>query len=84
VKRLSLSLPQALPGAFPQAVSDPYIQNIANDALIELDWRSNAYSRQKIVRIVQALQQVCFVLICIVAVVYCIVYYSKIPLIQYS
>ena len=68
-------------------VNDNYIQGIASSALVEIDWRTNLYtkSRQKIIRIVQAQkQQVCLLLICIIAVVYCIVYYSNIPLIRYS
>jgi len=85
VKRQYHSLLGTLPGPFTQAnSSDPYIQEIANAALFEIDWRSNSYSRQKILRIVSAQMQVCPLLICIVAVVYCFVYYSKIPLIHYS
>ena len=65
-------------------VSDPYIQEIASSALLEIDWISNDIYRQNVIRIVEAQKQVCLLLICIVAVVYCIVYYSKIPLIQYT
>jgi len=73
-----------LPGGITQAdVNDSYIQEIASSALAEIDGRSNALYRQKVLRILDARQQVCLVLICIVVVVYCIVYYSKIPLIQY-
>jgi hypothetical protein len=76
---------QGLPGGVTQAnVSDPYIQEIASSALAEIDGRSNALYRQKVLRIVEARQQVFLLLICIIAVVYCIVYYSKIPLIRYS
>jgi hypothetical protein len=88
VKRQGLLLPGALPlGTTPADVNDDYIQGIASSTLAEIDWRTNAYtkSRQKIIRIVQAQkQQVCLLLICIIAVVYCIVYYSNIPLIRYS
>jgi hypothetical protein len=65
-------------------VSDPYIQEIASSALLEIDWRSNDSYRQTVIRIVEARKQVCLLLICIVAVVYCIFYCSKIPLIHYS
>ena len=72
-------------GGITQAdVNDPYIQEIASFALAEIDGRSNALYRQKILRIVEARRQVCCILICFRAVVYCIVYYSKIPLICYS
>ena len=72
-------------GGIDQAdVNDPYIQGIASSALAEIDGRSNAHYKQKILRIVEARQQVCLLLICTVAVVYCIVYYAKIPLIRYS
>jgi hypothetical protein len=72
-------------GGINQAdVNDPYIQGIASSALAEIDWRSNANYKQKILRIVEARQQVCVILICTVAVVYCVVYYSKTPLIRYS
>jgi uncharacterized alkaline shock family protein YloU len=76
---------RSVPGGINQAdVSDPYIQEIASSALAEIDGRSNANYKQKILRIVEARKQVCVLLICTVAVVYCIVYYSKIPLIRYS
>ena len=72
-------------GAITQAdVNDPYIQEIASSALAEIDGRSNALYRQKVLRIVEAQQQVWLLLICILAVVFCIFYCSKIPLIQYS
>jgi len=49
----------ALTGASAQAdVNDPYIQEIASSALAELDRRSNALYRQKVVRIVEAQKQV--------------------------
>jgi len=49
----------ALTGAPTQAdVSDPYIQDIASAALAEVDRRSNALYRQKVVRIVEAQKQV--------------------------
>jgi len=70
-----------LTGAPIQAdISDPYIQEIANAALAEVDGRSNALYRQKVVRIVEAQKQVCIVLICIVTVLCSIVYYIKSPL----
>ena len=48
-----------LTGAPNQAdVSDPYIQEIASAALAEVDRRSNALYRQKVVRIVEAQKQV--------------------------
>jgi hypothetical protein len=51
-------------GAPAQAdVSDPYIQEIASAALVEVERRSNALYRQRIIRIVEAQQQVWFVLI---------------------
>jgi hypothetical protein len=54
----------SLVGAPAQAdVSDPYIQEIASAAVAEVDRRSNALYRQRIIRIVEAQQQVCFVLI---------------------
>ena len=69
----------ALPGGTTQTdVNDPYIQQIASSALAEIDGRSNALYKQKVLRIVEAQQQVCLLLICIIAVVYCIVYYSNI------
>lgn len=72
-------------GGINQAdVNDSYIQEIASSALAEIDMRSNAHYKQKILRIVEAQKQVCLLLICTVAVIYCIVYYSKIPLIRYS
>jgi hypothetical protein len=62
---------QGLLGGINQAdVSDPYIQEIADFALAEIDSRSNSRYRQKITRIVEAQQQVCLLLICIVSVVY--------------
>jgi len=49
----------AMTGAPSQAdVNDPYIQEIANSALAEVDRRSNALYRQKVVRIVEAQKQV--------------------------
>jgi hypothetical protein len=39
-------------------VSDSYIQDIASTALAEIDRRSNALYRQKVVRIVEAQKQV--------------------------
>jgi hypothetical protein len=39
-------------------VNDPYIQEIASTALSEIDGRSNALYRQKVVRIVEAQTQV--------------------------
>ena len=74
-----------LAGAPVQAdISDPYIQEIANAALVEVDGRSNALYRQKVVRIVEARKQVCIVLICIVTDGCSIVYHIKIPLVWYS
>jgi len=50
----------SLTGAPVQAdINDPYIQEIANAALAEVDGRSNALYRQKVVRIVEAKKQVC-------------------------
>ena len=65
-------------------VNDPYIQEIASSALAEIDGRSNAVYKQKVLRIAEARKQVWLLLICIIAVVYCIVHYSKIPWIRYS
>jgi Cystatin domain. len=49
----------ALTGApSPADVNDPYIQEIASTALAEVDRRSNALYRQKVVRIVKAQKQV--------------------------
>jgi hypothetical protein len=49
----------ALTGAPTQAdVNDPYIQEIASAALAEIDRRSNALYRQKVVKIVKAQKQV--------------------------
>jgi len=80
-----LSQPGALTTAPIEAnVSDPYIQEIAISALLEIDWISNDSYRQKVIRIVEAQKQVCLLLICIVAVVYGIVYYINIPLIWYT
>jgi hypothetical protein len=76
VKRRASSLAGAPSAA---NVSDPYIQEIANHALAEIDGRSNALYRQKVVRIVEAQKQVCFVLMCIVTDVCSMVYCSKIP-----
>ena len=46
-------------GAPAQAdVSDPYIQELASAALAEVDRKSNALYRQKVVRIVEAQKQV--------------------------
>jgi hypothetical protein len=68
----------ALAGApSPADVNDPYIQEIASTALAEIDGRSNALYRQKVVRIVEAQKQVHFVLSCIVAVVYSVVFMVK-------
>jgi hypothetical protein len=39
-------------------LDDPYIQEIASTALAEIDRRSNALYRQKVVRIVEAQKQV--------------------------
>jgi len=39
-------------------VNDPYIQEIASAALAEVDRRSNALYRQKVVKIVEAQKQV--------------------------
>jgi hypothetical protein len=51
-----------LVGAPAQAdVSDPYIQEMASTALAEVDRRSNALYRQKVVRIVNAQKQVNFI-----------------------
>ena len=73
-----------LKGAPVQAdISDPYIQEIANTALAEVDRRSNAHYRQKLVRIVEAQKQVCIVFICIVTDGCSIVYYIKIPSVRY-
>lgn len=65
-------------------ISDPYIQEIANTALVEVDGRSNALYRQKLVRIVEAQKQVCIVLICIVTDGFSIIYYVKIPSVRHS
>ena len=74
-----------LTGAPVQAdSSDPYIQEIVNAALVEVDGRSNALYRQKVVRVVEAQKQVCIVLICIVTDGFSILYYIKIPLVRYS
>jgi hypothetical protein len=74
-----------LTGAPVQAnTTDPYIQEIANTALAEVDGRSNTLYRQKVVRIVEAQKQVCIVLICIVTDGCSIVHYIKIPLGWYS
>ena len=74
-----------LTGAPAQAdITDPYIQEIANTASAEVDGRSNALYRQKLVRIVEAQKQVCIVLICIVTDGCSIVYYIKIPSVRYS
>jgi hypothetical protein len=71
-------------GAAQADVNDSYIQEIASFALAEIDGKSDAPYRQKILRIVEARRQVCLLLICIVVVVYCIVHYSKILLIRYT
>jgi hypothetical protein len=68
----------------PADVSDPYIQEIANTALAEVDSRSNTLYRQKVVRIVEAQKQVCIVLICIVTDGCSIFYCIKIPSVRYS
>jgi hypothetical protein len=48
-----------LVGAPAQAnLDDPYIQEMARTALAEVDRRSNALYRQKVVRIVEAQKQV--------------------------
>jgi hypothetical protein len=39
-------------------VSDPYIQEIASSALLEIDWISNDIYRQNVIRIVEAQKQV--------------------------
>jgi len=70
-----LSTSQQKAGGISQAdVNDSYIQEIASFALAEIDGRSNALYRQKILKIVEAQQQVCLVLICILLVVYCSVH----------
>ena len=49
----------ALTGAPVQAdINDPYIQEIASTAVDEVDRRSNALYRQKVVKIVEAEKQV--------------------------
>jgi len=49
----------ALTGAPVKAdVNDPYIQDIASAALAEVDRRSNALYKQKVVRILEAQTQV--------------------------
>jgi len=63
---------------------DPFIRGIISYALGAINWRSNSFYRQRVVRVLEVQRQVCFLLICIIAVVYCIVYYSKIPSIQYT
>jgi hypothetical protein len=48
-----------LVGATTEAdINDSYIQDIASTALAEVDRRSNALYRQKVVRIVEAQKQV--------------------------
>jgi hypothetical protein len=67
--------PDALVGAPTQAdVNDPYIQEIASAALAEVDRRSNAIYRQKVVRIVNAQKQVCLVMFLIILVMCSITY----------
>jgi hypothetical protein len=54
-----LSTNQVKKGAPTEAdVNDPYIQEIARDALAEVDRRSNALYRQKVVMIMEAQKQV--------------------------
>ena len=65
-------------------VNKPYIQELASFALAHIDGISNHDYRMKIVRIVTAQEQVCLLLVCIIAIVCCVVYYSKIPLIRYT
>ena len=73
MKREDHSLPQAPAATVAHIdVSDRYINFVANAALAEIDGRSDAYSRQKILRIVQAQKEVSSLLICIVTVVSCI------------
>jgi hypothetical protein len=67
-----------LVGAPAQAdVGDSYIQEIARTALAEVDRRSNAVYRQKIVRIVNAQTQVFLVLIFILSIMCTITYCSN-------
>ena len=74
-----------MPGAPAEAdVSEPYIREIADTSLAEVDRISNSLYRQKVVRIVAAQKQVCIVLICVVTVACSIVYFIKIALVQSS
>jgi hypothetical protein len=76
---------EVVAGGITQAdVNDPYIQGIVSFALGALDGSDPSTFRRRIHRILEASQQVCLLLICIVAVVYCIGYCSKIPLNWYS
>ena len=61
-----------------------FIQEIADVALAYFEEGNTYDNRLRITSILEARQQVCLLLICIVAVVYCTVYYNTIPLIQYS
>ena len=63
--------------------NQPFIQEI-DVALAYIEDTSTYDNRLRITNILEARQQVCLLLICIVAVVYCTVYYNTIPLIQYS
>ena len=65
-------------------VSEPYIREVADTSLAEVDRISNSLYRQKVVRIVAAQKQVCIVLICVVTVACSIVYFIKIALVQSS
>ena len=68
---------RGLPGGINQAdVNDPYIQEMASFAVGALDginYPLISLYRKRIHRILEASQQVCSLLICIVAVVYCTV-----------
>jgi len=64
LKRQGLSPPGASLGGITQAdVNNPYIQEITTSALAEIDGQSNALYRQKVLRIVEAQQQVCLLII---------------------
>ena len=69
MKREDPSVPQT---ASLADCNNAFIKAVANGALTEIDLRSNSYSRQTILRIVQAQHQVCSLLICIVMFVHCI------------
>ena len=60
------------------------MKGIISFAVNALDQKSASSYRQKVIRIVDAQKEVCLLLIGIIAVVYCIVYYSNIPSIWYS